>query len=72
MDYDWLNGLSDDDLGCDEDNNEGFYCPYTNGSDCALFTKGLQPQELCEALECEQMKLFLKVNPHRNRRKKAA
>ncbi|MCL5103738.1 MAG: hypothetical protein M1133_06445 [Armatimonadetes bacterium] len=72
MDMDWLNGLTNNDLGYGEESDDSLYCPYTNGSDCALFTRGLQPQELCEALECAQMKLFQKVNPHRHRRNKAA
>ena len=72
MDMDWLNGLTNDDLGCGEGSDDSVYCPYTNSSDCALFAKGWQPQELCEALECVQMKLFQKANRRRHRRNKAA
>lgn len=52
--------FEDDPLG-------SFYCPYTNTSECALITKGWQPQELCEALECEQMKYFQRRTRKRGR-----
>jgi hypothetical protein len=64
---DWLNELfgsgefQDDTLGA-------FYCPYTNGAECALMTKGWQPQELCRDVECEQLKFF---KPHHKKRKAA-
>jgi len=64
----WL----DDYLGegsYDEDGVGAFYCPYTNGAECALMTQGWQPQELCHDLECKQLK-FVKLNP--KKRKKAA
>lgn len=32
-----------------------FYCPYTNGPECAMVTKGWGPQELCDALQCEKL-----------------
>ena len=52
--------LSDNML--DEDKTGEFYCPYTNSAECALVTKGWQPQELCDTLECEQLKLFRKTH----------
>ena len=35
--------------------NKTGFCPYTGSEVCALLAKGWQPQELCLALECEQM-----------------
>ena len=60
MDSDWTDGILNNDALLGEDSSEGFYCPYTNGPDCPLFTRGWQPQELCVALDCEQYKLFQK------------
>lgn len=58
MSSDWM----DDYLGEDAVSGEGqvseIYCPYTNNSECAMLVNGWQPQELCNALECEQLKLF--------------
>ena len=56
MSPDWLDELDND--STDEVQGDTFYCPYTNAAECALLVKGLQPQELCLALECAQMKLF--------------
>jgi len=50
---------------------DDIYCPYTNSDKCALLKKGWQPQELCLALECEQMQV-LKHNRNMRRRNKAA
>ncbi|MFQ3550367.1 MAG: hypothetical protein SNJ70_11525 [Armatimonadota bacterium] len=50
---DWLDDLLNDDLN---DNFEDFFCPYTDGAECALLKKGWQVQELCEELDCEQLK----------------
>lgn len=55
----------------EEGQDDSFYCPYTNSAECALLTKGLQPQELCLALECAQMKLVQR-NRGSRRRDKAA
>lgn len=52
----WLGEMNYDDMP-GEEQSDSFYCPYTNTAQCALIQKGLQPQELCLALECEQMKL---------------
>lgn len=65
----WFDELSDNKP--EENTAEGFYCPYTNSAKCALLTKGWQPQELCLALECEQMQI-LKHNRHMRKRSKAA
>jgi hypothetical protein len=54
-------------LDFEETSEDGFYCPYTNGPECALMIKGWQPQEICESLECEQLKLL-----KHNKRHKAA
>ncbi|MCE5321841.1 hypothetical protein LLG46_00840 [bacterium] len=70
MDSYWMNELNNDDdtfLGMEDDDENEFYCPYTNGPECALMTKGWQPQEICESLECEQLKLI-----RRNKRNEAA
>ncbi len=64
MSMDWLDDIGGSSI-YDEDPLGGFYCPYTNTSECALLTKGWQPQELCETLECDQLKLF-----HRKPRKR--
>lgn len=57
MSYDWDDVFSDEST-MGEDLMGAFYCPYTNGAECALMTKGWQPQELCDTLECDQLKLF--------------
>lgn len=58
MSQDWFDFAQDDYSSLDDDTTGTFYCPYTNGAECALLVKGWQPQELCVALECEQLKLF--------------
>lgn len=58
MNSEWMDELQGHDSLFDDDVTETFYCPYTNGPECALLSKGWQVQELCEALECEQLKLF--------------
>lgn len=58
MASDWFDELLGGESEIADDPLGAFYCPYTNGSECALFTKGWQPQELCDVLECEQLKLF--------------
>lgn len=50
-----------------EDSLNSFYCPYTNCARCALMEKGWQPQELCVALECEQLRYFRR-RPRRRRK----
>ncbi len=63
-----------DDLGDhlpEENTEQEFYCPYTNSGKCALLTKGWQPQELCLALECEQMEQ-IRHSRNMRRRNKAA
>ena len=52
-----------------EDPIGAFYCPYTNTSECALLTKGWQPQELCQVIECDQLRMF---QPKPRRKKRAA
>ena len=52
-----------------EDDDNTLYCPYTNGSTCAVAANGWQVQELCEALECEQLRLLPRA---KRRRHKAA
>jgi hypothetical protein len=65
----WFDSIDDEDVP--EEQEDSYYCPYTNDAQCALLTKGWQPQELCLALECEQVKL---VHKHRAaaKRNKAA
>lgn len=58
MSLDWMDEFIDEDPLAGEDSTGAFYCPYTNGAECALFSKGWQPQDLCEALECDQLNLF--------------
>lgn len=53
----WAEDYLNDDRSNEEDTGT-FYCPYTNRAECALIAKGWQPQELCDALECDQLKLF--------------
>ncbi|MEN6357705.1 MAG: hypothetical protein ABFD83_11550 [Armatimonadota bacterium] len=70
MDSYWMNEFNTDDdmlFGAQDTDDSDFYCPYTNGPECALMTKGWQPQEICESLECEQLKLL-----KHNKRHKAA
>ena len=62
---DWLGEI----LLLEDEELDSFYCPYTNGSKCAVAVKGWQVQELCEALECDQLKFF---QPTKRRRRKAA
>lgn len=45
------------------------HCPLTNGDKCAVLANGWQPQELCHALKCEQLKL---IDPDSCRRNEAA
>lgn len=71
MENDWLNELNNDSIFNQEDTVDAFYCPYTNGALCALLTKGWQPQELCIALECEQMKIIQRRQSARKRHKAA-
>lgn len=68
--FDWMDDLpGEDPLFADDDVIGTFYCPYTNGAECALLVKGWQPQELCHTLECDQLKLFQR--PRRRRRRAA-
>lgn len=69
MSFNWLDDISGGSI--DETASEEFYCPYTNSAKCALLTKGWQPQELCLALECEQMQM-LKHSRNQRRRDRAA
>jgi len=70
MNSDWLNDFASDPI-LGEEPLDSFYCPYTNAAKCALLTKGWQPQELCLALECDQMKL-IRRNKRTHGRDKAA
>lgn len=66
MALEWFDSVDDEDPIEEADS---FYCPYTNAAECALLTKGWQPQELCLALECEQVKLVHGHHrPHRRNR----
>ena len=62
----WPGELSDNEASEPESD---FYCPYTNGGQCPVLTKGWQVQELCEALECDQLRL---IQHDSKRRHKAA
>lgn len=66
MGSDWMDEFSGADFALGDDSTDGFYCPYTNGAECALISRGWQPQELCDALECEQLKLFDRRHRRRN------
>ena len=66
MSDDWLNDLLEISTPRDDGTGE-FYCPYTNGAECALLAKGWQPQELCRDLECEQMKFAKRAGSKRRR-----
>jgi len=65
MESSWMDEFSNNGFLFGEDEPTDFYCPYTNGSECALLTKGWQPQELCESIECSQLKLFKRNKKHR-------
>ena len=67
----WMDELWTDDDHLGDGGNDDFYCPYTNGTECPVITKGWQPQELCDALECNQLKL-VGHNSDKKRRNKAA
>lgn len=69
MSSNWLDDI--DDASLEKSTEDAFYCPYTNTAKCALLVKGWQPQELCLALECEQMQV-VKHNRSERRRNKAA
>lgn len=58
MSSDWIDDLLGGNKDIDDDASESLYCPYTNTEVCALIRNGWQPQELCEVLECSQLKLF--------------
>jgi len=62
----WFDSVDDEEV-LDGQMEEAYYCPYTNAAECALLAKGWQPQELCLALECEQMKLINRSAAKRNR-----
>ena len=66
MSADWMDDLLGDDPVFEDDPLEAFYCPYTNAAECALMSKGWQPQELCDALDCEQLKFFERRSKRRN------
>ncbi len=70
MSSEWIDDIFGEDIDADGIDFESFYCPYTNGAQCALVTKGWQPQELCSALECDQLKVYQRSKTHR--RHKAA
>ena len=66
MSSEWYDELSGGGSDFADDPMDGFYCPYTNGAECVLFSKGWQPQELCDVLECEQLKRFERRNKNRS------
>ena len=57
MGSNWLDELWADDDRIDEEGTDDFYCPYTNGAECPIISKGWQPQEICSVIECDQLKL---------------
>lgn len=65
----WLDDSLTDGFQFGDEEMETFYCPYTNGSRCAVIERGWQVQELCVALECDQLKF---VQQNKKRRRKAA
>ena len=67
MASDWFDDLLGGEKELSEDPLGAFYCPYTNSSECALMTKGWQPQELCDVLECDQLRYFERRSKPRNR-----
>jgi hypothetical protein len=68
MSSDWMDEFTNGDWSLNEGNLEDFYCPYTNKAECALNTTRMKPQELCQAIECDQLKFY----QARRRQKKAA
>ena len=60
MGSDWMDEVTDGDILFPDESHVGFYCPYTNGPECALGSNSSQPQDLCEILECEQLKFHLR------------
>jgi hypothetical protein len=68
MNSDWIDDLLGGSDNSGENISDSFYCPYTNTTVCALNKNGWQPQELCEVLECSQLKFF----KGKKRRKHAA
>ena len=70
MSSEWFDYIEDDSTS-DTEQDDSFYCPYTNTAQCALIAKGWQPQELCTALECRQVNLIQR-NRNTSRRHKAA
>lgn len=70
MSSNWFDYIEDDPT-LDAEKDDSFYCPYTNAAQCALLRRGLQPQELCLALECRQVDLVQR-NCGTSRRRKAA
>ncbi|GAG61700.1 unnamed protein product, partial [marine sediment metagenome] len=46
----WMDELWAGDDHLDDEGTDDFYCPYTNGTECPIITKGWQPQDLCDAL----------------------
>ncbi len=65
----WFDDSLDDGFIMGDEEADSFYCPYTNGSKCAVAQNGWDVQELCAALECEQLKF---VQQHKRRPRKAA
>ncbi|MHB9035091.1 MAG: hypothetical protein ACYC64_00390 [Armatimonadota bacterium] len=65
MSSDWMDDLADDDILFDGEETADFYCPYTNGPECALMTKNWKPQDLCESIECSQLRLFTRIHKHK-------
>lgn len=54
----WLDDILGQDAETRDDSAPDLYCPYTNGAVCALLLKGWEPQELCKAMECSQMRVL--------------
>ncbi len=68
MSSEWFDYIEDDSQTSEE---EILYCPYTNSDKCALLIKGWQPQELCNVLDCPQLKLIKHTQPKRKRHQAA-
>jgi len=64
MSSSWMDEISEGDALFPDENYGGFYCPYTNASKCALGSNSSQSQELCEVLQCEQLKFHLRRTGH--------
>lgn len=65
MSSEWMDELTGNEYAFGGESYSGFYCPYTNGSQCALSMNKSQPRDLCEAIECDQLKFHPKKSTRR-------